>query len=438
MRTTESQAMTETKLNRIALLSRQDPDRSFESLMHHFNEGSLKGCFYELDGRKAIGIDGIDKQTYEQNLEKNIQDLMRRMKDMAYRPGPVREVIIPKDGKPGAMRPLGISNLEDKIVQKMMQKILESIYEPLFLECSYGFRPGRGCLDAITTLQHYLHDNEVQTVIDLDLKNFFGTIDHKMLESILREKIRDTRFMRYIIRMFKAGVLSKGDLKMSEEGVPQGSICSPILANIFAHYAIDCWIEGMVKPNCVGQVELFRYADDAVICCQSNKDAQRIREALVKRLEKFKLELNEEKTKLVPFDKRLVAQGFQQGTFDFLGFTFYWGKARSGRVVPKLKTKAKTMRAKLNRVKAWIKQIKDRKPLEEIWGILIAKLRGHVNYYGVSHNATGVSKFLNGAKRIVFKWLNRRSQRKSFTWEEFEWYMTIHPLPTVRIVHRLF
>ena len=438
MGTTESLLSTKTKLKRIALLSQQDPYRSFESLMHHFNYESLRECFYELDGKKAVGVNGVDKATYAQNLNKNLQDLISNMKAMAYRPGPVREVLIPKEGKPGATRPLGISNFEDKIVQKMMQKVLESIYEPLFLECSYGFRPGKGCHDAIKALQHHLHDNEIQTVIDIDLKNFFGTIDHKILEDILKEKIRDTRFMRYINRMFKAGVLSEGDLKVSEEGVPQGSVCSPILANIFAHYAIDIWMKEMVKPNCKGKVALFRYADDAVICCQYDKDAQRIREALVKRLGKYKLTLNEDKTKLVPFDKRLATQGVKQGTFDFLGFTFYWGKARSGRFVPKLKTKAKTMRAKLNKVTEWIKVEKDKTQLREIWKTFVAKLRGHVNYYGVSHNAESVNKFLHEATRIVFKWLNRRSQRKSFTWKEFERYITAHPLPTVKIVHRLF
>jgi hypothetical protein len=258
------------------------------------------------------------------------------------------------------------------------------------------------------------------------------------LEGILKEKIKDTKFMRYINRMFKAGVLSKGDLKMSDEGVPQGSTCSPVLANVFAHYAIDLWIEEMVKPNCKGQVKLFRYADDAIICCQCDKDAQRIRRSLGNRLEKYKLKLNEEKTKQVPFDKRLVAKGIEQGTFDFLGFTFYWGRARSGRVIPKLKTKAKTMRAKLKKVKVWIKEIKNKMPLKVIWKTFIAKLRGHINYYGVSHNANNVSKFLNEAKRIVFKWLNRRSQRKSFTGEQFEKYTKTHPLPTVKIVHRLF
>jgi len=351
------------------------------------------------------------------------------MKKMAYRPGPVREVLIPKEGQPGATRPLGISNLEDKIVQKMMQKVLESLYEPLFLDCSHGFRPGKSCHTAIRALQSHLYKNDIQTVIDIDLKNFFGTIDHQLLENILKERIKDPKFMRYISRMFKAGVLSKGDLKINDEGVPQGSVCSPILSNIFAHYAIDIWVEEMVKPACKGSVEIFRYADDAVICCQYETDAQKIKRSLVKRLEKFKLQLNEAKTKLVTFDKKAAAQGAKQETFDFLGFMFYWGKSKRGRIIPKLKTKAKAMRTKLKKVKEWIKQERNRKPLKEIWKILQSKLRGHVQYYGISHNIDQVEIFIYGATRIVFKWLNRRSQRKSFTWERFALFCKANPLP---------
>ena len=204
MGTPETRQMTSTKLDRIAWLSSQDPDKKFECLMHLFNSESLTSCFHQLDKYKAVGIDGINKTSYEKNLEKNIQDLLKRMKDMAYRPGPVREVLIPKEGKPGAMRPLGISNLEDKIVQRMMQKALESIYEPLFLECSYGFRPGRGGHDAIQALLNHLYETEIQVVIDIDLKNFFGTIDHTLLEDLLREKIKDTKFMRYISRILRS------------------------------------------------------------------------------------------------------------------------------------------------------------------------------------------------------------------------------------------
>lgn len=438
MGTTETQSATKTKLNRIAWLSKQDSEKEFECLMHLFNYESLMECFQQLDKSKAVGIDGIDKMTYAKNLDDNLKELIRKMKDMAYRPGPVREVLIPKEGKPGATRPLGISNLEDKIIQKMMQQVLESIYEPIFLECSFGFRPGKSCHDAIRALQHHLYNNEIQTIIDIDLKNFFGTIDHQLLEDILKEKIKDTKFMRYINRMFKSGILTDGELRISDEGVPQGSCCSPILANVFAHHAVDKWIEEMVKPNCKGTVSLFRYADDAVICCQYASDAQRIRETIGKRLGKFKLQLNEEKTKLVSFDKKRASQGIEQGSFDFLGFTFYWGKSRSGRIIPKLKTKAKSMRAKLNRVTEWFKQIRNKIPLKEIWNIFRAKLRGHIQYYGVSHNAALVNKFLYEATKIAFKWLNRRSQRKSFNWEKFKQFMKLNPLPTVKIVHRLF
>jgi group II intron reverse transcriptase/maturase len=434
----QSHSATNTKLNRIAWLSKQDSGKKYECLMHLFNRESLIECFHELDKNKAVGIDGVTKMAYGTNLYDNIDQLIAKMKNMAYRPGPVREVLIPKEGKPGATRPLGISNLEDKIVQKMTQKVLESIYEPLFLECSHGFRPERSCHTAIQALSNHLYEREIQTVIDIDLKNFFGTIEHQLLEDILKDKIKDPKFMRYINRMFKSGVLTEGELKMSEEGVPQGSICSPVMSNIFAHYAIDIWIEEMVKPACAGTVELFRYADDGVICCQYEADAVRIRQTLGKRLEKFKLQLNEEKTKLISFDKKAAARGVKQGTFDFLGFTFYWGESQSGRVIPKLKTRAKSMRTKLKRVNEWAKQIRNEKPLKEIWQTLKAKLRGHVQYYGVSHNIKKVNIFLYKAPRILFKWLNRRSQRNSFTWKSFESYMKANPLPRGRIVHPLF
>lgn len=434
MRTLESHKTTETILKRIAFLSVRDRGKQFTCLMHLFNEESLRACFNELDGRKAVGVDGINKGKYAIDLHENIRKLIDRMKQMAYRPGPVREALIPKEGKAGSTRPLGISNLEDKVVQKMMQKVLESIYEPIFLESSYGFRPGRGCHDAIRDLQQHLYQKRVQTVIDLDLKNYFCSIDHGMLESLLREKIKDSKFMRYIIRMFKAGVLTAGELKVSEEGVAQGSICSPILANIYAHYVIDEWIERDVKPHCSGEVRLFRYCDDAVICCQYESDAKRVKEALRKRLGRFKLALNEEKTKLVDFRK---IRG-KRASFDFLGFTHYLGQSRNGAVIPKLKTIGKRMTSKLKRVSEWARAIKDKMRLNEIWERFCTRLRGHINYYGVSHNLRRVQTFICKATRILFKWLNRRSQRKSFTWEEFQRYLEVNPLPKIKVYHTLF
>lgn len=438
MGTTETLSITETKLKRIAWLSKQDPEKEFGCLMHLFNKESLLECFYGLGKDKAVGIDGVDKAEYAGNLEENIDNLLIKMKNMAYRPSPVREVLIRKEGKPGATRPLGISILEDKIVQKMMQRVLESIYEPLFLDCSYGFRPGRGCHTAIAALHKHLFFNNIQTVIDIDLKNYFGSIDHLLLERALRKKIKDPKLMRYIIRMFKAGVMGKYDLTISDQGVPQGSICSPILSNIFAHYVLDIWIQNDIKSKCKGQVKLFRYADDAVMCCQYEEDAIKLKGLLAKRLGLAKLELNEEKTKLVSFDKIKAKQGIPQGTFDFLGFTFYFGKSQKGHTIPKLKTKPKAMKSKLNAVKTWFKENRNKMTLREIWKTFCSKLRGHIQYYGVSHNVRRVEKFLAKATRIAFKWINRRSQRKSFNWEKFGKFMELNPLPEAKIVHRLF
>lgn len=435
---TETCLDTDTKLKRIAWLSARDPHKRFDSLMHHFNEQSLAACFHELDGTKAVGIDGVTKAQYGANLDDNIKELVTRMKRMAYRPAPVRQVQIPKEGKPGGTRPLGISDLEDKIVQKMMQKVLESIYEPLFLDCSYGFRPERSCHEAIRALHQHLYRHEVQVVIDVDLANFFGTIDHRLLVEMLGEKIGDERFIRYLIRMFKAGVVAEGELTVSDEGVPQGSICSPILSNVFAHYVIDTWFDTEVKAHCAGHVELYRYADDTVICCQYEGDAQRIVKALKHRLAKYHLELNEEKTRLVPFSKHAYQRGSKQGAFEFLGFTFYWGKSRQGAAIPKVKTSGKRLRAKLNKVEDWARSVRNRYPLKLIWIHFCAKVEGHIRYYGVSFNTKAIRRFRNKTTRILFKHLNRRSQRKSFTWEQFKRFMGLYPPPKVKIHHALF
>ncbi|MCU7830134.1 MAG: group II intron reverse transcriptase/maturase [Candidatus Thiodiazotropha sp. (ex Myrtea sp. 'scaly one' KF741663)] len=438
MGTAESQTDTITKLKRIAWLSSRDKARQFDCVMHHFNESSLEDCFHQQDGKKAVGMDGVTKMQYAKHLNQNLKSLILRMRRMAYRPGAVRKVLIPKEGSPGKTRPLGISNFEDKLVQKMTQRVLESIYDPVFLDCSYGFRPGRSCHDAIKALHQYLFGHKVSMVIDIDLKSYFDTIDHQLLEDMLRNKINDERFMRYINRMFRAGVLSEGELSVSEEGVPQGSICSPILSNIFAHYVIDEWFQDVVKQCCRGEVELFRYCDDAVIACQYEGDAQRIVHALAKRLAKYKLQLNEDKTRCVRFSQREVSQGVRQETFDFLGFTFYLGRSRKGHYIPMVKSSGKRLRVKLKRVSEWARGARHKYKSMELWRIFCAKLRGHIQYYGVSFNMRYVTRFLEAAKRILFKWLNRRSDRRSFNWEQFNLFLQANPLPVAKVHHALF
>lgn len=437
MITTDYQITTETKLKRIAWLSSLDKNKKFNNLMHLFNEETLKDCYHELDAKKAIGIDGVSKAKYSLRLTENIQELVGKLKNMTYIPGDILEVKIPKVGSKGKTRTLGISNFEDKICQKMTHKILESIYEPIFLGCSYGFRTGIGCHDAIRGLERHLCENEVESVIDLDLANFFGTIDRKILVKILQEKLQDKKFIRYIVRMFKAGVLSEGELIIKEEGVVEGSIASPILANIFAHYVLDKWFEEVVKQHCRGTVALFRFCDDGVICCRYEEDAKKIKIALAKRLEKYKLKLNEAKTKMVRFSKRRFTQNKKQETFNFLGFTFYLSKSRKGTIIPKVKSCGKRISSKLKKVNDWCKDIRNKYKLPDIWKRFCSKLRGHIQYYGVTFNIKAVNLFIYQAVKIMFKWLNRRSQRKSFTWVKFNLFIERNPLPKVKVYHVL-
>jgi group II intron reverse transcriptase/maturase len=305
----------------------------------------------------------------------------------------------------------------------MTRQILEAIYEPVFVETSYGFRVGRSCHDALCRLNQEVMQQRVNWIADLDLSAFFDTMPHQQILDVLQERIRDRKFLRLIARMLKAGVQTPAGVVEAERGSPQGSIVSPMIANVFLDFVLDQWFVTVVKQHCQGYCNLIRYADDTIAVFELEEDAHRFMRVLPRRLGKFGLHLNEEKTCLLPFGKRHARQAFQQGqrpsTFDFLGLTHYWGFSRNGYVRLKRKTSKKRFRRALKELSQWLRQVRNVHPLPQLWREVAQKMRGHFNYFGVSDNSRGVTRFEQEVHKLLFKWLNRRSQRRSFTWESF-------------------
>ena len=429
-----------TKLDLITKHAVENEKLKFTSLIHHLNEENLKECFHMLKKDKAPGIDGVTYEEYEEYLDLNIRKLVKRMKEGRYYPQPVRRVYIPKSNT--KLRPLGIPAIEDKIVQMGVTRILKAIYEPMFLDCSYGYREGKSCHDALKRLDHGITTNYVNYIIDADIHGFFEHVEHDWMMRMLEERIVDTKFLRLIKKFLKAGVMEGSEYQETEEGVPQGGILSPELSNIYLHYALDLWMEKVVKKQCEGYVEEIRAADDFVILVQKKSEAEKLMKALEERLLKFGLALSKEKTRLIEFGRYASENSRRNGkkpeTFDFLGFTHYCTKTRKGGFKVGRKTRRKKLAESLKKMNAWLKEVRCQKKSKEWWKTLCAKMRGHYEYYGVSGNSDSIQKYYYWVIALVFKWLNRRSQKKSLNWEQFKYYLKIFPLPKPKIRHNFY
>ncbi len=402
----------QTSLRGIAEKSALHKDHRFQNLMRLIDAGMLYWCWKFLNRKSAPGVDRVTYWQYGERLTDHVADLVERVKQGWYRAKLVLRRFMPKPG--GKTRPLGIPATEDKLLQTAVAKILEAIYEPIFKASSFGYRPKLGALDAIKEVSTKLQFGGFNYIVEADIKGFFDAIDHEKLMEMLKKKIDDKPFLGLIRKWLKAGVLEEDLVIDPITGTPQGGIVSPILANIYLHYALDEWFEEVVKGHC-GQAYYCRYADDFICAFQSQRDAQRFYEVLGKRLEKFGLTLAEEKTRVIRFSR---LHGEDKALFEFLGFEFRWGKSRAGKPQLLKRTSRKKYRNSLRNFDRWCRENRHLR-MTDFFNKLNAKLRGYYNYYGVIGNFKSLASFYYRAIKLLFKRLNRRSQRKSYTWTGF-------------------
>jgi RNA-directed DNA polymerase len=426
----ERNASVLTSLQAIAKKASARPEYRFRDLFRLLNEDMLRDSWRDIRKSAAYGADRVSAAEYEQDLESNIHRLVEELKRKRYRAKNVRRVHIPKGN--GKLRPLGIPATQDKLLQIAVKRILEAIFEQDFLRCSYGYRPGVGVLDAVDKLTVKLQFGKYNYVVEADISGFFDNIEHDWLLKMLAERVDDKSFLWLIGKWLKAGVLeTDGKILHPMTGTPQGGIVSPILANIYLHFALDLWFQKVVIPRCSGEACLIRYADDFVCVFEKEADAQRFYEALGKRLKKFNLELSAEKTHIIPFSPT----GLGSTSFDFLGFEYRWGKDRAGKPHVEKRTARKNLRNSLTRFKLWLKENRHRR-LPDLFRLLNAKLTGYFNYYGVHGNIRSLEYFYYQVIRQIWKYLNRRSQRKSYNWDGFRQLLTQFGVVKPHIVKR--
>ena len=427
-------------LERIAGRAQREREVRFNNLAYLLDEEFLKECYNKLERNRAGGIDGVSWQEYGKQLEGNIKRLVERMKAKQYKPQPALRVYIPKDEH--SKRPLGLPAVEDKVVQKGIACVLEAIYEQDFLDCSYGFRPGRDCHQALKEINTIFTQEPINHVVEADIKGFFDNVSHKRLMEFLGRRISDPSFLFLIQRFLKAGYVEDGIRYETEDGTPQGGNLSPMLSNIFLHYVLDEWLEKEIKPRMRGVIRLVRYADDFVCMVQYADSAEEVATAMKARFAEYGLELNAEKSRVISFgryeEENARRQNRKANTFDFLGFTHYCGQSRKGRFLLGRKTSGKKFRKKCGEMNAWLKAVRNVCTVKEWWQVLKAKLTGHYRYYGVSGNFVMIRHYQKRALVLAMKWLNRRSQRKTFSRESYGEYLKQHPLPTPKIAHNFY
>ena len=425
-----------TKLDRIEEMSANNPSMVFTSLYHLINEDLLRECHNEMDGKKATGVDNVTKAEYEVNLDENLKDLVERLKRKSYKPQPSLRVYIPKVN--GKLRPLGMSAYEDKLVQSALGKILSAVYEPKFHHNMYGFRPNRDCHDALKELARQVERGRTSYIVDADIKGFFNNMEHERILELVRFRIADPNILWLIKKTITAGVLENGKWQATTRGTEQGNLASPVIANIYMNYVLALWYELKFKKTLRGESGLVIYADDFVATFQYKEDAVRFLEAVRERFALVGLELEPDKTRLLEFGRFAEENRKRRGedkpeTFDFLGFTHYCSKShKTGKYRMKRKTAQKKYRMKLKEMNEWLKQNRCL-CIKDLIGIINLKLRGHYQYYGITDNSKSIGNFLIETQRLLFKWLNRRSQKRSYTWEGFNQLLKIFPLVQPRI-----